>query len=175
MSQLLDELARFFGTAAGSTYAGGGRPVPSQRPGFVELTFAEGLWSYRDSYCGFFQSWGQEVIWRDGEVFWTQSYGGGMEPEYHDNEAFANQTFDFLKKALSSGDKTITFRPRGPGRFAAQEWEYVCYWDGDITKFKGNEEIRRDGQVVFTHWFFGGLSIIPSRADTQRTVERSER
>jgi hypothetical protein len=157
MDELIRELTEFLGKAGSATYAGDGKHVDPHRPGFIELSFNEGPWLYRDSYCGFFQSWGQEVIWRDGKVVWTQLYGGGMEPEHRNNEEFANETFDFLKKALGSGDKTTTFQPRGPKSFKMGEWEYLCNWDGDITKFKGNEEIRFKGKVVFTHWFFGGV------------------
>jgi len=34
-----------------------------------------------------------------------------------------------------------------------------CDWQGDISDFRGNEEIQYNGEKVFTHNFFGGLLI----------------
>ena len=47
-----------------------------------ELEFKEGDWYYKDSYTGFFQSWGREVVWYNKKPFWTQIYGGGMNKEF---------------------------------------------------------------------------------------------
>ncbi len=77
----------------------------------------EDEWYYKDSYGGFFQSWGREIVWHNQKPFWAQVYGGGMEPEYHGDAEFVHQTFEFLKKAMSMGDKIKSFQPRGPKAF----------------------------------------------------------
>ena len=72
---------------------------------------------------------------------------------------FARETFAFLKRAMSAGDKGKSFQPRGPEKFGDGDWLYACKLDGDITKFSGHEFISYKGLTVFTHNFFGGLVI----------------
>ncbi len=63
----LTELKKFLVEAKKHTYAGGGKETTPQRPGFIELEFSKGSWYYRDSYCGFFQAPGQEVVRFNGK------------------------------------------------------------------------------------------------------------
>lgn len=49
-----------------------------------------------------------------------------MTAKLQDNTKFAHKTFDFLKKALSAGEKQEGFQPRGPKQFADGDWEYIC-------------------------------------------------
>jgi hypothetical protein len=159
MKELLKALNRFLGKAALNTYAGGGSEVDPEECGFKELEFGDkgSEWYYKDSYTGFFQSWGREVVWHNKKPFWTQIYGGGMTAKFQNDTKFAHETFDFLKKALSAGEKQEKFQPRGPDRFTDGDWEYICKWKGDITRFEGREKILFRGEVVFTHDFLGGL------------------
>lgn len=163
MEELLKKLNEFLGKAALETYAGGGPnfdPEKAER-GMKELEYGnpENEQYYKDSYGGFFQSWGREVVWHNQKPFWVQIYGGGMELKYHDDTLFTHQTFDFLKNALSAGEKRNSFQPRGPASFKKGDWSYRCQWKGDITRFKGDEEIKYRGKRVFTHQFSGGLFI----------------
>lgn len=153
----IEELNEFLGKAALAAYAGSGKEIESQRPGFIEFEHQEGRFSYRDSYTGAWTSVGQEVVWFDGSPIWSQSYGGGIKKEYHGDKELDRQLIDFLKKALSSGEKIKEFQPRGPKQLREGDWEYRCVWEGDIENFQGGEEILHKGDVVFTHHFFGGL------------------
>lgn len=157
--KILLELNNFLGKAMLNTYAGGGQEVSPKEAGFKELGHKEGSWYYKDSYTGFFQSWGREVVWHNEKPFWTQIYGGGMTKKYQDNTKFAHETFNFLKKALSTGEKQADFQPRGPKKFIDGGWKYSCEWHGDIRKFEGHEKIFFKKEVVFTHDFLGGLII----------------
>ena len=150
------ELNEFLGRAALATYVGSG-PEADSGTGFSELEFKEGDWLYKDSYTGFFQSWGREVVWYKGEPVWNSLYGGGMRKEFYGNEQFAHETFTFLKKAMLAGEKIEEFQPRGPREFKEEEWGYTCEWGGDIENFRGDEKISHKGDVVFTHHFFGGF------------------
>jgi len=163
MKKVLKKLNEFLGKAALETYAGGGPNLDPEKAerGMKELEYGnpEDEWYYKDSYGGFFQSWGREVVWHNQKPFWVQIYGGGMEAEYRNNTQFTHQTFDFLKNALSAGEKRSSFQPRGPNSFEEGDWAYSCRWEGDITRFKGDEEIKYTGKRVFTHHFSGGLFI----------------
>jgi len=157
---LLSELNNFFGKAALNTYAGGGQEIDPEEEGFKELEYRERNWYYKDSYTGFFQSWGRETIWYNKKPIWMQIYGGGMSKKFQNNAQFAHETFDFLKRVLSAGEKQKEFQPRGPKSVVENEWEYSCNWKGDITKFKGHEKIIFKKVTVFTHHFLGGLIIV---------------
>lgn len=164
MEFTLEQFNEFLGKAALATYAGGAEKVDpsttgfvSRFPGFKELEYKEDDFYYRDSYAGFFRSAGEEVIFYKGKPVWVQHYYGGMEPEYLKDEKFARQTFSFLKKALSSGEKSAAFQPRGPKELIDEDWKYSCNLQGDIKDFNGNEKILYKGRIVFTHRFFGGL------------------
>lgn len=156
---LLKEFNQFLGKASLKTYAGSGPEVDPEEAGFKELEFKEGDWYYRDSYAGFFQSWGREVVWHGGKPFWTQVYGGGMMPNFQSDVKFAHETFNFLKRALATGEKQNAFQPRGPKTFIDDDWEYFCEWNGDIKKFGGYEKILFKKEIVFTHFFGGGMII----------------
>jgi hypothetical protein len=155
--EILKTLNSFLGRAALKTYAGGGVEVDPEEAGFKELEYREGDWFYKDSYTGFFQSWGRETVWFKNKPIWTQLYGGGMVADCRDNEAFAHETFNFLKKALSAGEKEEVFQPRGPREFTDGDWLYSCQSNGDITNFSGHEQIFFKGRIVFIHDFLGGL------------------
>ena len=151
----LEELARFLVKAKSQTYAGDGREVPSQRPGFKELQFAEGDWNYRDSYAGFYFAPGQEVVRFQGGLVWVMAYSGGMRSEHHGRREFAQQTFKFLKKALQRVEQSRPFR--GPENFHEDEWEYRDSSEGDATDFKGTEHILYNGDEVFRQHYMGGV------------------
>ena len=155
--QFLTDLNSFLGRAALKTYAGGGAEVDPEEAGFKELEFRDGDWYYKDSYSGFFQSWGRETVWHEDKPVWMQIYGGGMTEKFQTNTKFAHETFDFLKKALSAGEKQNQFQPRGPQSFTDSDWKYACEWTGDITRFTGHEKILFKEEIVFTHDFLGGL------------------
>jgi|TARA_Y100000310_G_scaffold301898_1_gene338750 hypothetical protein len=163
MDKLLKEINKFLGEASLKTYAGGGAGVDPENAeaGMQELEWGDKNeeWYYKDSYAGFFQSWGREIIWHNKIPVWCQIYGGGMEPEYHKDIEFTHKTFGFLKKAMSSGDKVNKFQPRGPKVFKDGDWKYASKMKGDIKKFEGSEKITYKGKIVFTHDFHGGLFV----------------
>jgi hypothetical protein len=159
MNLNLQQLNTFFGTAALATYAGDMGYVQPWKKGFNELEYKDDEWYYRDSFCGYYKSWGQETVYHEGKPVWVQNYGGGMEREYQGDAAFAQKTFKFLKKALSSGNKTGEFQPRGPKRLEKGNWKYETELAGNIQKFNGFEKIFFKNTLVFTHRYFGGLTV----------------
>jgi len=155
--EFLSKLNKFIGQATLNTYAGDGEEIKPSEPGFHELEYKEGDFYYKDSYGGHFQSWGRETVWYKNKPVWTSLYGGGLEKKYFGDKEFSHQTFEFLKKAMSAGEKQEEFQPRGPKEFEEGDWRYQVKWNGDITKFSGHEDILYKGEVVFSHDFIGGL------------------
>lgn len=143
----LEELAGFLVRAKKVTYAGGG-----------PLKYTEGDWEYEDEYDGFYFAPGREVVKFKGERVWFMAYSGGMKPEYHDDEAFAKQTFAFLKKALMLIEESKPYR--GPERLEEGEWEYINQLEeGNITDFLGTERILYQGKEVFRQHYMGGVYV----------------
>lgn len=148
------QLFNFINRAGKATYAGGGKYEENpERPDFFELVYDKELpWHYRDSYAGHSRSGGQEVVRLNNEPIWWSGYGGGM---VEGKEKMSDQTFDFLKKALSQDEKGF-LSLRGPHEFTDGDWKYTYAQDGDITDFYGYEEISYKGEKVFWHRAVGG-------------------
>ena len=153
----LEDLANFLVKAKVNAWAGDGREILPQRPGFKELEFIEGDWEYRDSYTGYYYAPGQEVVRFKGRPVWTMAYSGGMKPEYHGNREFAKQTFAFLKEALKLVKPSMPFR--GPLEFKHGDFEYRNRFFGDIKCFTGFEIITYKGKEVFRQDYVGGLVV----------------
>lgn len=79
--------------------------------------------------------------------------------ENHMGTGLVDETFVFLKKVLTAGDKVTAFQPRGPKEFSNGSWKYECELEGSIDKFSGQEFISYENKIVFTHEFFGGTVI----------------
>lgn len=154
-------LAGFIVRAKKACYAGGGREVEPQVPGFKEFEYVEGDWNYRDSYFGYyFVPGGREIVKFKGQAVWIMAYNGGMKPECRWNEDFARQTFSFLKKALSLVQASRPFK--GPMKFADGDWRYSDGSRGNISNFNGSEKIVHDNSEVFKQDYFGGI-VVPKR------------
>ena len=158
----LEELARFLVKAKKGTYAGDGKEITPERPGFKELEYIEGDWNYRDSYIGFFMAPGQEVVRFQGKPIWVMSYSGGMTSDFKDDINFAKETFNFLKRALLQVSEEMPFR--GPKIFSDEkDWHYQNYFGGDVTNFHGHEKIYtlppvdEINRIVFAQDYIGGL------------------
>lgn len=151
-----EELFAFIDRAAKATYAGGGEEIKKpERPGFVEYEYSEGTFHYRDSYTGWYRSRGMEVVRYKGTPVWTCTYGGGM---MEGKAEIAHDTFEFLKKAMSSDESGFSSF-RGPHGFSDNDWKYTYEQNGDVFEFWGYEEISYKNEVVFFHRTIGGLVI----------------
>lgn len=159
----LQPLRDFLTRASRATYAGNGERLRTEKKGFIDLEYVDGDFYYRDSYAGYLASYGQETVWYQDEPVWMCSYGGGMRGSKTTDADFAHQTFGFLKAALRVGGSN-DFRARGPQKFTNGHWKYCNEFTGDITNFKGHEEIFYDGEMVFEHDYFGGV-VINGRKD----------
>lgn len=151
----LKELEKFLRKASLMTYAGDGKRIKSDKSGFYDLEYHEGDFYYRDSFAGFLSSHGQEIIWFQDKPVWMCSYTGGMRNSKKDDAKFANETFEFLKKAMQK-QSTDTFRHRGPETLINGSWTYRNNFSGTLNSFSGHEEISYEDELVFVHDYMGG-------------------
>src|SRR3989344_5385420 len=153
-----DEVARFLVEAKRSTYAGEGTEEKDpQRPGFKELVYRKDLWVYRDSYIGYYQAQGQELVHHEGITIWSMSYHGGMLTAHHGNKEFSTKTFSFLKEALFRIPIEAPYR--GPTSFTNHDYHYINEFTGDHTSFRGVERIFYQDHEVYNQDYCGGIII----------------
>ncbi|MEK6898299.1 MAG: DUF5680 domain-containing protein [Nanoarchaeota archaeon] len=157
----LEELQHFIVKAKRNGYAGG-TEKQREKDGSKTYTFQEGNFHYTDNYAGSNQAPGTEIVkWQreDEQRIWQMSYSGGMLPEFWENEKLSEQTFKFLKEVLMQ----VTFNHpfRGPQSYEGDDFFYFSGVQGNIKRFKGNEEIfsRSLDKTVFSQDFIGGLVI----------------
>lgn len=153
----LSKLTKFLIKAKKKAYAGGGKEISSQRPGFKELEYKEGDYYYRDSYSGFYQAPGQEVVYFQDKPIWAMAYSGGMKKKFHGDETLAKKTFGFLKKCLLKVPENEPFR--GPREFSEGDFSYQMEVEGDVNDFSGEERIFYQREEVFHQYFIGGMIV----------------
>ncbi|MEO5806997.1 DUF5680 domain-containing protein [Devosia sp.] len=148
----LNDLTRVIVAAKLACYVGGGTKVAASRTGSHDLVWADGPWSYRDSYFGGTDFLGQETVWHADEPVWAMNYYGFItRPDLIDAER-AGAT---IKAALSA----MYAKGRFLGGF---EWTgpFGAYRDGsegDVGHFTGREAIVCDGVEAYALHYFGGL------------------
>jgi hypothetical protein len=146
------ELEWFVVRAKRASYVGDGERALPSREGAHDLTFAQGEWSYRDSYFGGTDFIGQEVVWHMGEPVWAMNYYGYiLRPELID----AVRAGETIKGALSA----LYAEGRFLGGF---EWSgsHGIYRDGsagDVAHFHGRETISVGELEAYVLDYAGGL------------------
>jgi len=154
---IYNKLKTFLFNANAKGYAGSGKEVKPQRPGFNELEYKEGDWLFHDSYSGHYFAPGQEIVYFKNKPIWAMAYSGGMQFIYHGNKKLTRDTFIFLKKALLAMDPKNPYR--GPNMFTDGGWKYTSTLSGTIKDFHGTEKIYFKNKLIFSQNFIGGTII----------------
>lgn len=154
----INALKIFLKNSSSHTYAGDGKEITPQRPGFIEIEYEEGDWYLRDSYVGHFQDPGMTVVYFKDKPVWTCAYGGKVIEKFYSQ---TNEIFTFLKKALSSKDlkKAKHIPVRGPSEFVDGEWRYNINFEGEMKCFYGREKIFLNNKLCFFQDIIGELVV----------------
>lgn len=154
----IEALKTFLRNSSGHTYAGDGKPVSPQRPGFKELEYREDDWYLRDSYVGHYQAPGMTTVYFKDQPVWACAYGGKVMEKYYPK---VEEIFVFLRKALRRKDlkKAEDIPVRGPSEFKDGNFRYTFGFEGDMKCFSGREKIFLDNKLVFFQDIIGGLVI----------------
>ncbi|OGH06572.1 MAG: hypothetical protein A2W22_02835 [Candidatus Levybacteria bacterium RBG_16_35_11] len=161
----LSDLSHFIVEANLATWAGDGKEVSAQRPGYKELEYPaqetsgvipqQGFYS-RDSYTGYFRAPGMTTVYYNGVPTWTMSYGGHGQTEGFEDQA--KQTFTFLKNALKKVTPELPFR--GPKEYNEENKRYEFKMlEGNLEDGIWREQIYEDGFPTFTQVGIVGIVI----------------
>lgn len=141
-----DAVVAFLLRAKRATYAGHGAEVPASRLQSHDLSYAEGSFTYYDTYLGSSSFSGQEALWDEGTPFWSMNYVGRLV-----GEGFSG---DFLKECLALVSPDRPFR--GPAVHQNGDFLYHCAVQGDFSWFLGDEAIYLRGHRIYECRFHGG-------------------
>ncbi len=148
----MDGLGAFVVRAKAAAYVGDGATAAPSRAGAHDLTFAEGDWSYRDSYFGGTDFIGQEVVWRRAEPVWAMNYFGRIT---RDDLMTASEGGRVIKAALSAMYREGRFL--GGFDFTVGRFVYADRSRGDVHGFSGTEVISVGGTEAYRLDYHGGL------------------
>lgn len=150
---MMDALIRFLHKANKNTFANpNAKKVASMRPQSQDYHFEDGDFIYHDTYFGSRDFIGEEIIYQNQKPLWGMNYFGFiLDDDVTDKELGA-----FLEKSIMQEYDDI-IPVRGPREFSENNWTYKFSVDGNLARFSGQEEISRDGRVVYKLFVRGGL------------------
>jgi len=138
--------------AKAATYVGSGQPASACRPSSHDLKFADGDWSYLDSYFGGRDFIGEEVVYYSGKPVWGMNYYGHILRSDLIDPAQAGQVIRAsLSKMYSEG------RFLGGFEFRHEGFIYSDSSEGSVTSFRGREYISCRGETAYELFYHGGL------------------
>jgi hypothetical protein len=150
-SEFLPNLNTFIIRAKAATYVGSGQPGPSCRPGSHDLNFADGDWTYLDSYFGGRDFIGEEVVYFKGKPVWAMNYYGRILRE---DLITPEQAGHMIKASLARMYAEGHFL--GGHQYRESEFAYVDTSKGDVDHFTGRETISREGILAYELVYHGG-------------------
>jgi len=146
------ELEAFIVRAKAATYVGSGSVAVPSRVGSHDLTYAEGDWSYRDSYFGGTDFLGQETVWLRNQPVWAMNYYGYIIlPDLID----AQRAGATIKAALSAMYAEGRFL--GGFTWTGPHGVYRDQSEGGVTHFHGREIILVEDKHAYALDYHGGL------------------
>jgi hypothetical protein len=148
----MDGLADFVLAAKAACYVGDGAKASASRRGAHDLTFAQGDWSYRDSYFGGTDFLGQEVVWHRRQPVWAMNYHGFIHRDDLMNGADGGRVIKAALSAMYAEERFL-----GGFRFVLGKFAYQDDSQGDVGRFEGVETIRVDGIEAYRLLYHGGL------------------
>lgn len=168
----LKSLADFIVIANGKTWAGDGAEVEPRRLGYKRLQwpYPDGKmtewnredykgwedWRLEDEYTGYFRAPGMTTVYYKDIPAWTMSYGGHGQTEGYEDKA--NETFTFLRAALSQVTPDLPFR--GPKEFTQGNKRYEFeLLEGNIEDGSWREKIIEDNVLTFTQTGIVGIVV----------------
>jgi hypothetical protein len=145
-----DQLLQFLIDSNKAGYAGGKeKQWIKESDGSTTIPFEKGEWSSRDNFFGGEPYGGTDVVFYQKKAVWIMVYYGWVEPGMEVDPIYA-----ILRNALMRMPEDAPFR--GPKEYAENGYSYVNTWQGDVSRYSGEEKIFLNGKLVYKANYFGG-------------------
>lgn len=146
-------LSDFLKTAKKHTYASETAvKIPSARLGSKDYEYSDGALTYHDTYFGGVQFIGEEVVYEGGVPQWGMNYNG-----YVVDSSVTEAEIDKSLRGALKQDYDDVIPVRGPRKFSVENYEYTNSVDGNLERFEGREEVKKDGKLIYYAVFHGGV------------------
>lgn len=149
------ELKSFLIKAKKATYANANvEKVASSRQGSNDYEYSDNGMIYHDTYFGGTNFIGEEVVYESNskKPIWGMNYYGVTLDEKLSEEAMDKVLRPALMKVGADGILPV----RGPKSFKNDGYEYTFSVDGNLERFDGVEEIRKNGELIYRLRCTGG-------------------
>lgn len=146
-----EALRQFLIDANQAGYAGGQeKQWVKEADGSTTIPFAKGVWKSHDNFFGGEPYGGRTVVFYQDKPVWLMVYYGWVVEGVE-----TNLIYQVLRNALQRMPPDYPFR--GPKEYRDGELVYTNLWDGELSKFSGEEKISDGGRVLYKANYLGGL------------------
>ena len=148
----IKKLSKFLIDSNKAGYAAGdSAKVIKNKDASSTIKYQDGDWKFHDNYFGGEPYGGREVIFFKNKPVWIMTYYGWVDKNVND----INIVYKFLQKALMDMPKKHPYR--GPKMVKEGNLVYTNNWQGNIKRFKGEENIKKDEKEYYKAYYMGGL------------------
>lgn len=132
-------------------YAGGQEKQWVKQPdGSTTIEFTQASWRSHDNFFGGEPYGGRLVVFYKNKPVWIMVYYGWVEPGIE-----PKSVYPILQNALKQTPADMPLR--GPKKYQQKDFVYTNQWIGDVDRYSGEEQIKKDGKLVYKASYMGGL------------------
>lgn len=144
------QLLQFLIDSNKAGYAGGNdKQWVKELDGSTTIPFEKGDWRSCDNFFGGEPYGGMDVVFYQKKAVWMMMYYGWVEPDED-----ANLIYGILRNALMRMPEDAPFR--GPKEYKENDFSYVNVWQGNVSRYSGDEKIFRNGKLAYQASYAGG-------------------
>lgn len=119
--------------------------------GSTTILIKQGDFTFHDNYFGGEPYGGREVVFYQAKPVWMMVYYGlVLNPK-----ADLKPVYAFLRQALAAVPDEAPYR--GPKELISGDFTYINSWQGEMTRFSGEEAISQAGQMIYQANYLGGV------------------
>lgn len=146
-----EQLRQFLIDSNKAGYAGGEeKKWTKQTDSSTTILFKKGDWSSQDNFFGGEPYGGRIIVFYQNKPAWMMVYYGWIE-----RGTEMNSIYGILRNALMRMPEDAPFR--GPKEYKENDFSYTNAWQGDVLRYSGEEQILRNGKLVYKANYMGGL------------------
>ncbi len=147
----LEALRQFLIDSNQAGYAGGEeKKWIREKDGSTTIPFEKGSWKSHDNFFGGEPYGGRTVVFYENKPVWIMVYYGWVVEGVE-----ANAVYKVLRNALQQIPEDYPFR--GPKEYREGEVVYTNLWDGELSRFFGEEKISDGKRLLYQASYLGGL------------------